>query len=366
MELNNKLDSSFYMEIKEKIKDYLPESEEYGTPELKEIMGRVTLVIDDKMVDVESYNDCYSEYCSAHGEILMERASVEWDEDKGSLYYDYGEHGTEMTDLILPEIADRLQDSKYQELQRKFVDYEQVKENIVIALVSSADKEYPCQDAGIGGKVAVYKIHSYEELRPISAYNRYSFDVTRDMLEAYGITQEQLHQLALQNTQRMYPPQLKGIAELTEGGLPEEMECIYILTDGNEGRTALLNQTFMDQVTERLGDVYVIEDYPRVILVPTDKMVSQLDAELFHLRASIPACKVSMKKYFIADNFAEMHKLEEFISLMEGSTILGTRLGSESAEELLSKAYVFKRNQLQQEESKHLTPEKPRKRSRSI
>lgn len=300
--------------------------------------------------------------------MCAEEATVEWDEDRGCLYYDYGERGTAMTDLILPEIADRLQDSKYQELQRKFVDYEQVKENIVIALVSSADKAKACpyQDAGIGGKVAVYEIHSYEKLRPKLAYNSYSFDVTHDMLEAYGITQEQLHQLALQNTQRMYPPKLKGIAELTEGGLPEEMECIYILTDGNEGRTTLLNQTFMEQVTERLGDVYVIEDIPRVILVPTDKMVSQLDAELFHLRASIPACKEFMKKYFIANNFEAMHRLEEFISLMEDSSILGTRLGIGSAEEILSKAYVFKRNQLQQEESKHLTPAKPRKKSRSI
>lgn len=62
MELNNKLDSGFYMEIKEKIKDYLPESGEYGTPELKEIMGRVTLVINDKMVDLESYDECYDAY----------------------------------------------------------------------------------------------------------------------------------------------------------------------------------------------------------------------------------------------------------------------------------------------------------------
>ncbi len=357
MELDNKLNSDFYKEIREKIKDYLPASGKYGTPELTVIMGRATLVIDDKMVDLESYDDCYGEYLNEYGALRADEATVEWNGDKGGLYYDYGESDTVMTRLILPEIADRLQDSKYQELQRKFVDYEHVKENIVIALASLADKKYPYQDAGIDGKVAVYEIHTYGNLRPKLASNRYCFDVTHDMLEAYDMDQEQLHQLALQNMQRMYPPRLRGIAELTEGGLPEEMECIYILTDGNEGRTALLNQTFMAQVTERLGDIYVIEDIPRVILVPTDKMESQLDTELYHLRAIIPSCRERKEEY----TGEKRDRLNEFIYLMEYS-ILETR----SAEEILSKAYVFERNQLQWEKSKHLTPAKPRKKSRSI
>ncbi len=332
MEFNNKLNDCFYKEIMYEIKNYLPAS--YGTPELKEIMGRVTLVIDDKMVDLEGYVECYDEYVTEHGIALAEGATVEWDEDKGIFYYEY-EDTTEMTSLILPEIAKRLQDSKYQELQRKFTDYEHVEENILMKMSSFAHENYPYQDTGICGLVVVYEIYSYEALRPAleDGYSN-NFRVTHDMLSAYGLTQEQLHQLAFQNTQRRYPPELIGFMEEQGFRVPKKLECMYVL----EGGTALMDQSFMEQVTERLGEVYVIPPYfSNVILVPTDKAGSQLEAELQYLS--------KIDSYYEDPHFGEYIKKH------------------------LNKEHVFKHNQFQkkeQEELKHLMPANLRKKSKSI
>ncbi len=218
----------FYERIRSQIKDYLP-AEEYSEvkPEIKEIMGRVTLVVKEQMVDLEGYYDCYGEYCREFDIALEENSTVEWNENTNSLYKDFGEErGNEMTRMILPEISGRLQDSSYQEQHKKLVSHDIINNIIIEGLVKGTiEEKYVCQDVGIEGKSVIYSINDCWKLMPsIRPIDYQCIIVTNKMLEAYGFDKEQLYQIALQNTQKRYPDltsEIKGLTECTEGGIQE-------------------------------------------------------------------------------------------------------------------------------------------------
>ncbi len=156
---------------------------------------------------------------------------------------------------------------------KQLMDYEAVKDYIIVALVNTESnreqlKTIPHQD--IGGLSAIYKIDiTHSHFGPdMDGYDA-TVTIKSEMLEKFEITEEELHQVALQNSQRIYPPMLKGLKAIVQD--PEKDDRIYVLTNTQiwQGAAVILYPGVMEHVQSCLGDVYIIpSSVHELLLVP--------------------------------------------------------------------------------------------------
>lgn len=140
-------------------------------------------------------------------------------------------------------------------------DYAKARERIVCHLCSMEQNQ-----AYLEGKV--YRqmddfAVTYHVLVSEDAGATYSAPVTEDLLQAYGIGKEELHDQAMENTMRLCPPTISSMAEVMAslGAQTDSVPPIYVLTNKQmvHGAVGILFPEVMDMVAQKLGnECYVI------------------------------------------------------------------------------------------------------------
>ena len=217
---------------------------------------------------------------------------------------------------------------------KKLLDYKVVKDSIIVALVNTEANKNLLQNLphqSMNGLSVIYKIDVmhcpiwYDKDSNLNA----AVNITYNLIEAYGITQEELHQTALENTERLYPPVMRGlhnfIQELMFEDMVEEIQPnkddIYCLTNSQTymGAAAILYPEKMEEIIQKLGDVYIIpSSIHEVLLVP--KTFGQ-DAE--SLRQML--CEVNEEcvepKDYLADKIYEYEPNQKKLVIASGQQI---------------------------------------------
>ena len=175
------------------------------------------------------------------------------------------------------------------------MDYEQMKDKLIMEVVSTE------ANADMLANV------SHVEMEDMSVVYRFVIDsnddgratilATNNMLEAMGITPEQLHEDALKNAPELKPAVITGMSEVMAemmGMSPEEMAMmgmptdpadeqmfVAIVPDKIHGAGVLAYQDFMDQAAERVGGSFYIlpSSLHEVLLVPDNGQMNLQDLE---------------------------------------------------------------------------------------
>jgi len=175
------------------------------------------------------------------------------------------------------------------------MDYDQMKDKLIMEVVST--------DANADMLANV----PHQEMEDMSVVYRFVIDsndngratilATNNMIEAMGVTPEQLHADALENAPELKPAVITGMSEVMAemmGMSPEEMammgmptdpadEQMYVATvpDKIHGAGVLAYQDFMDQAAERVGGSFFVlpSSLHEVLLVPDNGQMNLQDLE---------------------------------------------------------------------------------------
>ena len=175
------------------------------------------------------------------------------------------------------------------------MDYEQMKDKLIMEVVSTeanADMLANVPHVEMEDMSVVYRfvIDSNDD-------GRATILATNNMIEAMGVTPEQLHEDALKNAPELKPAVITGMSEVMAemmGMSPEEMAMMGMPTDPADeqmfvatvpdkihGAGVLAYQDFMDQAAERVGGSFYIlpSSLHEVLLVPDNGQMSLHDLE---------------------------------------------------------------------------------------
>ena len=211
-------------------------------------------------------------------------------------FYKAFENGADMSEVVskATEVAINGMENTPQLDVASLTDYDQMKDKLVMEVVSAeANAEMlenvPHQNMEDMAVVYRFVINSDET-------GRASILATNDMINAMGVTPEQLHADALENAPQIRPAQITGMSEVIAemmgrdqaemmGIVPvdpkDEQMFVATVSDKVMGAGVLAYQDFMDQAADRLGVSFYILPSSRheVLLVPDNGQMSLGDLE---------------------------------------------------------------------------------------
>ena len=264
----------FKQEVADRIKEFLPEKYADADVSIQTVVKNNDQKLDGLMVKLEDSNIAPNIYLNQ--------------------FYEQHEDGRPMDD-ILAAIADvRTQHEMSQDFDvSRITDFDSVKDRITCRLINAeqnaeylADKPHTMvDDLAVTYHIAIGK----EESGTMSA------PITNRLMEGYGASVEQLHQIALDNMDTLTPATFKSMTEtmvdmmlpdMMRNGMTEEEareaiagmipptsdEMMYVLSNEDKlnGAAVLLNDKVMDDITEKLGQDYFIlpSSVHEVLIVP--------------------------------------------------------------------------------------------------
>ena len=211
-------------------------------------------------------------------------------------FYKAFENGADMSEVVskATEVAINGMENTPQLDVASLTDYDQMKDKLVMEVVSAeANAEMlenvPYQNMEDMAVVYRFVIESDEN-------GRASILATNNMLEAMGVTPEQLHADAMENAPQIRPAQITGMSEVIAemmgreeaemmGIVPvdpkDEQMFVATVSDKVMGAGVLAYQDFMDQAADRIGGSFYILPSSRheVLLVPDNGQMSLSDLE---------------------------------------------------------------------------------------
>ena len=110
---------------------------------------------------------------------------------------------------------------------------------------------------------------------------RASILATNNMIEAMGVTPEQLHADAMENAPQIKPAQITGMSEVMAEMMGVSVDELATVSDKVMGAGVLAYQNFMDDAAERVGGSFYVLPSSRheVLLVPDNGQMSLGDLE---------------------------------------------------------------------------------------
>ena len=273
----------FKQEIADNIKDHLPDQYQDSTIQLNtvqknnEALDAITITSPDSNVSPTIYLN--------------------------SFYEDY-QNGQDM-DTILDHIADiRVEHEVSQDFDvSKITDFDQVKDHIaarVVGIEDNSDLLDQRPHAVMDDLAVTYCVMLGED-----ANGSMSVPITNQLMETWGVTQEELHDLAKANQDELTPSTFKSMnevmaemmipqmmsdmgvdretaQEMIESMMPPE-DKMYVLSNEQKlnGAAALLDDKMMDQIAEKVGgDFYILpSSVHEVLIVPADAGMDLKDLE---------------------------------------------------------------------------------------
>lgn len=265
----------FVEQVKEQIRDYLPEKFRNAEISVHEVIKNNDCRLDGLSIRTEESNVTPTIYLNP--------------------YYAKLQDGAEMED-ILTAIADIYQEHYVDQKMDidKIMDYDNVKDRIICKLINEeANRDYlknkpytKMEDLAV-----VYQI-----LMNKRDYEQASITVTDNLLEAFGVSLEDIHEQAIRNMDILQPYSFRGISEtvidlmaqniaceegisiedardMAASMMPETKEMMYVLTNDTkvDGAAAILNDDIRQEIADKIGDFYVLpSSVHEVLIVPKD------------------------------------------------------------------------------------------------
>lgn len=230
--------------VVEKIRDYLPETFAEASVELKTVMKNNDLKLTGIIIRIEESNICPT--------IYLEQ------------YFKAYEAGEEM-DKILADIADvRVKNDVKDSFDVDWImDFARVKDVIIPRLVNRE------QNAEVLARRPYSTVADLAVTYHIMLGGNMSLStpVTDDFVNVWGVNTEELHETAVQNMARLTPGTLSGISAIMNslsGGETDVLdpadEFVFVITNALRwyGAAAILDEAFMRNVMERVGDDFYV------------------------------------------------------------------------------------------------------------
>lgn len=165
----------------------------------------------------------------------------------------------------------------------KLGNYEEMKSHLTVQLVGKDMNEEMLQSVphqSIEDMAVVYRFNLRQTPEGTA-----SILISNNMLENYGITQEQLHADAIENTAMQHPVSIRNMNEVIAAmvgddfPMPDGPSPMYVASNesGFNGAGVITYPDFMEQATETLGGSFYIlpSSLHEVIIIPDD----------FHMKA---------------------------------------------------------------------------------
>ena len=218
-------------------------------------------------------------------------------------YFAGYQEGQDLEDILL-DIAACFEESKqqgksiYERDYNDLMDYEKIKDQIILRAVGLVNNQEYLEDKIYDVKKDMALV--YFILLEKSESNLQTCAIHQGMLDNYGVSKNEISELAMENTQRLFPPTLKSMEDvLNEMMSPDQVDhksfeqsicemsqtgvgdipCMLILSneDSINGATTMFYPNILATITEELGtDVYVLpSSIHEVILVPKNGEIQE-------------------------------------------------------------------------------------------
>jgi hypothetical protein len=273
----------FKQEIKDNIKDFLPEEYKDASVDIQTVTKNNGLELDGVMIRQPDENIAPNVYVNA-------------------MFEDY-QAGRDMSD-IMAEIADiRVENEPKHDFNvSNVINFDSIKDNIVPKLVNA---EMNAEElAGRPHEMVDDLAVVYTVIVQNNDEGRASMPLTNELFEKYGISQEELHSVAMANMENFEKPTFKSMhdtmvdvmlgdmtasfggdeeaarAYIEEMLPPEEVQMFVVSNEAKlNGAASMLDDKLMDQVTEQLGeDFFVIpSSIHECIVIPNDGSINVED-----------------------------------------------------------------------------------------
>lgn len=246
----------FKTEITENIKDYLPD--DYKEAEVKiSTVNKIGNTYDG--LSVRPKNKIYSPAANIN------------------MFFDAYERG-ETLDKVMRNIADILQTETPDHVKdiSWVFDYEKVKERLFIR-VSNADKNMNIIESAPYKKVEDLIITCHISVGQ-GTNSMASTIVNKELLELYGVTEDQLFEDAMENAPEVSPVRIDSMYNFISHMVPEfeenpdEANSMYIVTNKTNtyGAAAIFYSGILDKMYEKIGGSFIVlpSSVNEVIVVP--------------------------------------------------------------------------------------------------
>ena len=254
---------AFKQEVKDRIKDFLPEKYEDADVSLSQVTKNNDIMLDAITIKTNESNITPTIYLN-------------------KFFEDY-KAGQDMTD-ILSDIAKVHMDNAvdFNINLNSIVDFDNVKDNVICKLVNLeanenllSDRPFTqMEDLAITYHILIDRLDNETATIPIN----------NNLMKMYDVSVEELHSIALENTERLLPPTIKPMTEvitemqikelvsfermseaeareIVEGVMQMTEACpLFVISNENkiDGATAILYSNVLDDIAEKLGEDYYI------------------------------------------------------------------------------------------------------------
>lgn len=297
----------FKNEVVARIKEFLPESFADAEVSLKEVKKNNDLQLTGLVIVSSETNICPTIYLE--------------------FFYEDYKKGADMRE-ILERIAEFRMNN---EVAGKFdttqiTDFEQVKGKLVPRLVN-AEMNSELLETRPHKLVADLAV-TYCALLDQFSGRTASAAVTNELMEMWGISVDELHDIAVSNMSNLVPSTFKGMTEVMSemmdlsieelkmmGYVIDEEEHMYVLSNEVKvcGASALFDVKMMKEITEKIGDFYILpSSVHEVLLVPMTENVSTEELEC--MVREVNATQVSPEER-LSDNIYT-YNLEEGLKIV--------------------------------------------------
>lgn len=275
----------FKQAVAENIRDYLPEKYEDSSIDMKQVVKNNDTVLDAIVIKTQDSNIAPSIYLNS--------------------FYDEYQNGKDL-DTVIGNIADvQIEHEVGKNVDVNiFTDFDNVKDKIVPKLINAESNEKLLEERPhelMDDLAVTYEI-SVEE----SEYGRFSIAITDALMDAMGVTKEQLHDTAIENLDKNMTPTLENLQDVVkEMMVPDIMVMMdvdketafsmvddmapsaevpmYVLSNEQRlnGAAVVLNDKVMEDVAKQVGDDFFVlpSSLHELLIVPKNEDVKIADLE---------------------------------------------------------------------------------------
>ncbi|NCC01288.1 MAG: hypothetical protein EOM34_11535 [Clostridia bacterium] len=210
------------------------------------------------------------------------------------------------------------------------LDFEKAKENITTKIVFTKNnksllRERPSKK--LDDLAVMYQIEV-----GMTEFGRATAPVTNELMESWGVTTDEIHHLAVENTERIHPSSLSAM-ECVLFGIEENMleegstyqQCgLMVLTNESKvgGASVLANSQILSKVSDVIGDSYYIlpSSVHEVLVIPKEfaNTMELTPKELGTLVRDVNAREVS-KEERLSDHIYEFDKDTKSLGIVKES-----------------------------------------------
>lgn len=252
----------FVEQVKEQIKDFLPGKFANADVTVNQVVKNNDCILDGLIVKTGESNMAPTIYLNPYFEQINDGA--EFGDVLSMIAATYEKHYIDH-DMDVSAVTD----------------YERIKDKIVCKLINEEANEQFLQDkphTQIEDLAVVYQI-----LMNQNENGTATITISDNLLERYGITQEELHEQALANMESLQPFSFKGMNETVlemfavdlaqEHGIdmeqaremaaqmiPEAPDTMYVLTNDTKvnGASEILRDDIRQEIADKIGDFFVL------------------------------------------------------------------------------------------------------------